>query len=260
MLRTIGVISILLLSRALLASGFDARVSPYSGPRAVAVFTPITNADTSKHAGMPHVVVYENGDVIFLKKVGNTATYRIGHADESTMKTFHGLVVAALEEGVPKDYDDMPHSVDAPMESFYVRDGRRERSLTAADVWEGAPHDQLAKMMPKTWLALRDTLVHYQPPDDKPWSAAFIKVDMMPFDVAREARPWPADWPGPTSARTIPTKIGYAVFLDGKDAARLDAFLACTVAVAFGSKKMIAVSSEVLPAQGDWERLMRPWK
>ena len=105
------------------AADFD----PFQGPKPIAVFIQSDPWAMVIGSDTPRVAIYENGDVIFAKKVNDRLAYHHVTLDKNELAKVRErfkpvIALKALEPG----YNIRPNVTDQPEAAFYFRDGERE--------------------------------------------------------------------------------------------------------------------------------------
>src|SRR4051812_32848454 len=105
------------------AADFD----PFEGSKPLAIFIQSNPWAMVIGSDTPRVAIYENGDVIFTKKVNDRLVYHHVTLDKDGLeKVLEQLrPVLALKDLKP-NYNIRPNATDQPEAMFYLRDGGRE--------------------------------------------------------------------------------------------------------------------------------------
>lgn len=245
-----------------------AKFDPFEGSKPLAVFIQTNPWAMIIGSDTPRVAIYENGDVIFLRKVKDRpAYYHVTLAKgefENVRKQLKPLV--AVKDLKPQ-YNVRPNATDQPEAMFYLRDGQRtvatsvyglmaaETKLPAYTEFAGRlkptfPPDELLKL--HKWFCELDY------PKAQPWVPKYVEVMLWDYSYAPEASIlWPKDWPSLTSDRALKRGDSYSIFLDGALLPKLRDFLATRKekgAVEIEGNKMAAEYRFTFPGERNWHK------
>lgn len=258
----------LLAIAALLSLGAAAPFDPFAGPKPLAVFIQSDPWAMVLGADTPRVAVYENGEVVFVKKVGERIAY---HHVKLTPKGLAALKARIAPALAVKDlkswYNVAPGVTDQPKALFYLRDGNREiatsvyglsakgTKLPAFTVFPGAPEPDAP---PSELLKLHSWLSTLDFPTSQEWTPRYVEVMLWDYSYAPDSSIiWPKDWPSLESPRTVKRGSSYSIFLDGSQLPKLRAFLATRTergAVEVEGKKMAAEFRYAFPGEPVWNK------
>jgi hypothetical protein len=261
----------LLAVAALLSLGAAAPFDPFAGPKPLAVFIQTDPWAMVLGADTPRVAVYENGEVVFVKKVGERFAY---HHVKLTAKGLAALKARLAPALAVKDlkpwYNIAPGVTDQPKALFYLRDGSREVAtsvyglsargtrLPAFTVFPGAPEPDAP---PAELLALHAWLAELDFPQSQEWTPQYVEVMLWDYSYAPDSSiVWPREWPSLASPRTVKRGSSYSIFLDGSQLPKLRAFLATRTergAVEVEGKKMAAEFRYAFPGEPVWDKVLR---
>lgn len=260
-----------LAGAALLFLGAAAPFDPFAGPKPLAVFIQSDPWAMVLGADTPRVAVYEDGEVVFVKKVGERLAY---HHVKLTPKGLAALEARIAPVLAVKDlkpwYDMAPGVTDQPRAMFYLRDGSREVAtsvyglkakgtrLPAFTVFPGAPKPDRP---PSELRELHAWLSELDFPSSREWTPRYVEVMLWDYSYAPDSSiVWPKDWPSLQSPRAVQRGSSYSIFLDGSELPKLRAFLATRGergAVEVDGKKMAAEFRYVFPGEPVWDKAFR---
>src|SRR5690349_10682085 len=90
-------LALALLMLSLPASPAMAKFEPFAGPKPLAVFTEINPWLMVIGSDTPRVAVYENGDVVFVKKVGDSYAYHFVQLSPAQLKEMESHWLSAFD-------------------------------------------------------------------------------------------------------------------------------------------------------------------
>src|SRR5579863_109544 len=212
-MRRIFLISLCLLFSAVATSadGFQ----PFDGPAPEFVWLQsnpwleVIGSDT------PAVVLYDSGQIIYVKQDNDTYQYRSCILNEKQLSEFRQKINALYAVKSLKSWYSLVRGSDQPISSFYMK----PTATSAAVVTEAyglsypeprslararAQHDPSLQEAPTELMVLPEYLSKLDFPDCPVWRPKYIEVMIWPFDYAKEVgATWPSDWPGLASDRTL---------------------------------------------------------
>lgn len=242
--------------------------NPFDGPKPILVFIQTDPWAMVIGSDSPRVAVYENGDVVFSRKVDERRRLHAVSLDKAGLEKIREKLkpVLALQD-VKAEYDLKPNVTDLPEAMFYVRDGTREIATTvyglmSADTelpaYTEFPAGPKPTRPPSELLALHKWLCEIDFPNSKEWSPRYVEVMLWDYSYAPEASiRWPAEWPSLKSERAFPRGDSYSIFLDGSLLPKLREFLATRKekgAVEIEKKKMSAAYRLTFPSEPIWRK------
>ena len=249
----------LLLFFAVPLAATSPQLDPYAGPKPIAVLIETNPWAMVIGSDTPRVAVYETGEVIYLKVVGESADYRhfqLAPAAFSQLERRLGPVLALA--GLKSFYDIAPGVTDQPRSQFYLRDGAHE--ATAAVYGLMAPTTRLPgytsfpgagapDVLPRELLEIDDAR-------STTWIPSYLEVELWDYSYAPEASVhWPKDWPGLDTAG-VKRGTSFSIFLPGSQLPRLRALLASRPAkgaVEVSGNKMMASYRYCFPGEPSWQ-------
>lgn len=241
---------------------------PFDGPKPILVFMQsdpwlmVVGSDT------PRVAVYENGEVIFAKKVNKRLVYHqvVLQKDGLAELQERFKPVFSLKALLPA-YNIRPNVTDQPEAKFYFRreDSQvttRVYGLMAAETelpaYTTFPDGPQPTVPPKELLDLHKWLCAIDFPNSVEWTPKYVEV--MFWDYSYAPAPsiyWPKDWPTLDSDRVIKHGDIYSLFLDGSLLPRLREFLVGQKekgAVELGGKKWAVAYRSAFPSEPLWRK------
>jgi len=260
----LAIIVALCLTTVCAAADFD----PFEGPKPFAIFIQSNPWAMVIGSDTPRVAIYENGDVIFAKKVNDRLAYHHVTLDKDQLAKVRNQLkpVLALKDLKP-GYNIRPNATDQPEAMFYLRDAEREvatsvyglmASGTTLPAYTEFPGGPKATAPPDELLKLHKWLCKLDYPDSKEWTPKYVEVMLWDYSYAPEASiQWPQDWPSLNSDRAIKRGDSYSIFLDGALLPKLREFLASQKekgAVEIEGKKMAASYRFTFPGERAWRK------
>lgn len=244
-----------------------AEFNPFDGPKPIVVFIEsdpwlmVIGSDT------PRVAIYDDGQMIFVKKVDGRLAYHHVTVDKETLAAFRDRLKPVLAlKGLKRRYDVRPNVTDQPEAMFYLRDGDRQVTTRVygltADGAERRPSTAYPDgpepdVPPTELLKLHKWLCSLDLRGGKEWTPKYVEVMLWDYSYAPDPSiQWPKQWPSLDSAGTI--KRGedqYSIFLDGAMLPELRKFLATRKekgAVEVAGKKFAASYRRTFPGEPLW--------
>lgn len=258
------IIASISLGPALLRAEFK----PFEGPKPIAVFIQTDPWAMVIGADTPRVAVYEDGEVVFVKKVKERRVYHHVTLDKAGLAKLreHFKPVLAVKD-LKTSYNMHPNVTDLPESRFYFRDGDREIATnvyglmapeTKLPGYTEFPSKTKPTSPPKELLALHKWLCGLDYPDSKQWTPKYIEVMLWDYGYAPDPSiQWPAAWPSLTSDRAMKRGDSYSIFLDGSLLPKLRKFLSTKKpkgAVEIGGKKMAVSYRFTFPGEPVWRK------
>lgn len=262
--------------RALLIAGIAltcldvhaADIRPFDGPNPVAVLVQTDPWAMVIGSDTPRVAVYEDGEIIFLKKTNGTFAYHHWKLLQAELTEFKNrLVPVGKLKDLKNFYDARPHFTDQPEAMFYLRTDQRELvtrvyGLTAPSTRLPAhtsfPGGSKPHGIPKELLELHRFLCSIDYADSEPWTPRYLEAMVWPYEYAREASIiWPSKWPGLESERAFRRGDSYSIFMDGNVLPNLREFLGTRKergAVEIGGRKWMVSCRFTFPSEPVWRK------
>jgi hypothetical protein len=252
------------LTNVLSAAAFD----PFEGPKPIAIFIQSNPWAMVIGSDTPRVAAYENGDLIFAKKINDRLTYHYVKLDKVGLEKVRERLKPVLElKHLKPSYDISPNVTDQPEAMFYCRDGDREAATTVyglmADgtklpAYTQFPDDAKPTEPPEELLKLHKWLSEIDYPNSKQWTPKYVEVMLWDYSYAPEASiQWPKDWPSLNSARALKRGDSYSIFMNGSMLSQLRKFLATQKekgAVEIEGKKMAVEYRFTFPSEPAWRK------
>jgi len=250
-----------LIALLLLASPAAAKFDPWAGPKPVAVFTEFNPWLMVIGSDTPRVAIYENGDVIFAKKVGEGYAYHSIKLSPVQLQELEARWQSVFPVVPPKDGYDVSHATDQATASFFLRHGG-QIFRTSVYGWScrggvNAPAQLKPEERPPAALAdAHKTFCSLDFPDSKEWVPKYLEVMLWDYSYAPDPSiAWPKKWPDLKSERAMRRGEAWSIFLNGSQLAELRAFLkerANRGAVELGGKKWSADFRYTFPSEPMW--------
>jgi hypothetical protein len=259
------VIVVLCITSVCAASDFD----PYQGPKPIAVFIQSDPWAMVIGADTPRVAIYENGDVIFAKKVNDRLAYHYVSLDRDQLaKVREQLKPVFTLKDLKPEYNIRRNVTDQPEAMFYFRDGEREvvtsvyglmvagTKLPAYTEFPGGPK---ATAPPDELLKIHKWLYDLDYASSKEWTPKYVEVMLWDYSYAPDTSiQWPKDWPSLNSDRAFGRgDSSFSIFLDGTLLPKLRDFLNTRKeksAVMIEGKKMAASYRLAFPSEPVWSK------
>lgn len=263
-MRTFLAIAVLCLASACTAAGFD----PYEGSKPIAVFTQTDPWALVIGSDTPRVAIYENGDVVFRKKVDDGYAYHRAALDMIELQNVRERFRRALAQPeVEPYYDVAPGITDQSRALLYFNDGGREIVTSVYGLTAGSAERLDAGSLGNNWkaivppdelLALHEWLSGLDYPDSAAWTPKYVEVMLWNrMSVPDTSIQWPRAWPSLNSDRAIRRGSSYSIYLDGAVLPSLREFLATRTekgAVEIEGRKMAASFRFAFPGEPLWRK------
>jgi hypothetical protein len=256
-----AVVAALCLSSVCAAAEFN----PFQGPTPVAVFIQTNPWAMVIGADTPRVALYDNGELIFVKKANDRLAYRHVTLAEDQLQAVRDRLKPVLAlKGLKPHYNVRPDVTDQPEALFYFRDGTREVATSVYGLM--AAETKLAgeatvTTPPNALLELHKWLCDLDYPGSEEWSPKYVEVMLWDYSYAPDASiHWPKEWPSLKSDRAIKRGDSYSIFLDGASLPKLREFLGTRKAkgaVEIEGKKMAVSYRMIFPGEPAWFKALR---
>jgi len=247
---------------------FSAEFDPFAGTKPIAVLIQSDPWAMVMGADTPHVAVYEDGTVIFLKKSVKSASYHQQDLSAIGLADLKKRLTPTVDlKDLKRFYSLMPHVTDQPEALFYIRDGERELTTrvyglkaagTKLPAYTVLPDERKPDAVPEQLIELHKFLCAVDYPDSKEWRPRYVEVMIWAYEYAPDASiTWPKDWPGLDSKRSLKRGDSYSIFLDGGLLPELQKFLQTRKekgAVEIGGKKWAVSFRAVFPGEPIWRK------
>jgi hypothetical protein len=256
-----GIIALVLTFLAALPT--QAAFDPFAGPKPIAVFIEqnpwlmVIGSDT------PRVTIYENGDVIFLKKLGDKYSMQIAKLPQSELAQLEQKWLPLFEVKLKRDYS-LSDATDQTSAQLYLRKGDETIAVEAygldCDGISYASTLDPAETPPTEFYAVHKTLCNLDLPSSDTWVPNYVEVMLWDYDYAPDKSiHWPQNWPNFESERAIQRGDMWSIFLDGTEQPKLSTFLKTRPekgAVEVGGKKWAASVRYTYPSEPVWRRAL----
>jgi hypothetical protein len=243
-----------------------AQFNPFNGRMPIAVFIQSNPWAMVIGADTPRVAVYENGEVVFVKKLKNRQVYHHVVLDKRALAQLRARLHSVLaQRSLKPSYSLAPNVTDQPEAKFYIRDDGREvatsvyglvASGTKVSAHTTFPNGPKSVAPPEELLQLHKWFCGLDYPASKEWTPKYVEVMLWDYSYAPEQSiKWPKEWPALTSDRAIQHGDFYSVFLDGALLPKLQRFLGTQKekgAVDVNGKKMSASYRYTFPSEPTW--------
>lgn len=243
---------------------------PFEGPKPMVIFIQSDPSADVIGADTPRVAIYENGDVIFTRKVNDRPVYHFVSLDKDGLEKVRERINPVLAlKGVRLRYNIRPNVTDQPEAMFYLGDGDRVvvtsvYGLVAPDTRLPAetesPNGPQPTVPPDELLKLHKWLCEIDYPGSKEWTPKYVEVMLWDYSNAAEASvQWPKEWPSLNSDRAIRRGDAYSIFLDGSLLPEVRAVLATQTemgALEIEGKKMAAFCRFTFPGEPVWRKAL----
>lgn len=217
--------------------------------------------------GYTAVAVYENGEIIFVKKVNDQLVYHHITLDGNELEKVREKLKPVLALNDLKARYNVTPVTDQPEAMFYFRDGNREIATSVYGLkisrtqlpgyieFQGNAEKTIP---PDELLTLHKWLSELDYANSKEWMPKYVEVMLWDYSYAPEASiQWLNDWPSLNSDRAFKRGDSYSIFMDGLLLPKLRHFLATQKprgAVAIADKKMAASYRFTFPGERYWRK------
>ena len=254
-------LSLLLIGLLLLAEPAAAKFDPYAGPKPIAVFTEINPWLMVIGSDTPRVAVYENGDVVFAKKIGDAYAYHTAKLSPAQLKEMEERWLSVFAAAPKPGGYDVSYATDQSTAVFYLHHDEKTFA-TSVYGWDcrggtPAPADLKPEERPPAALKeLHGTFCGFDVADSKEWVPKYLEVMLWDYSYAPEPSvAWPKKWPGLESERALKRGDARSIFLDGSQLSDLKAFLKDRRekgAVELGGRKWAVDFRYTFPSEPMW--------
>ena len=255
-------LALALVGLLLLATPAAAKFEPWAGPKPIAVFTEFNPWLMVIGSDTPRVAIYENGDVIFAKKIGESYAYHFVKLSPAQLQELEARWQSVLAVVPPKDGYDISYATDQPTASFYLRHGEQTfRAGVYGWSCRGGVHAPANNLKPEQTppAALAEahkTFCALDFPESKEWIPKYVEVMLWDYSYAPDPSiAWPKKWPGLESPRAMKRGDAWSIFLDGSELPALRAFVnerREKGAVELGGKKWSIAYRYTFPSEPMW--------
>ena len=215
-----------------------AEFNPFDSPVPIAVFIQTDPWATVIGADTPRVAIYENGEVIFAKRVNGRLVYHRVLLDSAGLESVRKQIKPLFGlKGLKPRYNIRPNVTDQPEAMFFLRDGDRKIATsvyglvvagTRLPAYTQFPGGDKPTVLPDELLELHKWFAEIDYPDSREWVPKYVEVMFWDYAYAPDTSiQWPKEWPTLNSDRM--RKRGsdlYSIFLDGHLLPDLRKFLA----------------------------------
>jgi hypothetical protein len=224
-------LALALFALMLFASPATAKFDPFAGPKPIAVFTEINPWLMVIGSDTPRVAVYENGDVVFAKKIGDYYGYHFAKLSPAQLKEMEARWLSVFDTKPKPGGYDVSYATDQSTAVFYLRHGDK---TFAANVygWDcrratPAPADLKPEDRPPAALEdVHKTFCSFDVADSHEWVPKYLEVMLWDYSYAPgQPIAWPRNWPGLNSERALKRGDAWSIFIDGSQLNDLRAFL-----------------------------------
>ena len=245
-----------------------AEFDPFDGPVPVAVFIQTDPWAMVIGSDTPRVAIYENGDVIFAKKVREGLIYHRVSLDKAGLEEVRKQIepLFVLKDIGPR-YNIRPNVTDQPEAMFFLHNDHREIATSVYGLsatgtrlpgYTQFPTGEKSTVPPDALLKLHAWLVELDYPNSAEWVPKYIEVMAWDYSYAPDASiQWPKVWPSLDSDRAVKRGKSYSIFLDGSLLSDLQKFLAKQNekgAVEFEGRKMAVSYRFAFPGERNWHK------
>jgi hypothetical protein len=213
--------------------GFPDDFNPYSGSAPALVFIETEPWASVIGSEEPEVLLYQDGDLIFVKPTAALQIYRYHHhkLTEAQLSAFQARIERVLNVGARCSYNFVSVS-DLPEALFFLHahDGRELATSVyglmkpalvttdAATTISNLPSGRREDNVPAELLELHRFLSTIDYKDSEPWKPKLVEAMILGGNSVVGDEPiehWPKDWPGPTSDRSVKHRdFFYSIYID----------------------------------------------
>lgn len=239
---------------------------PFAGPKPIAVLTEqdpwlmVIGSDT------PRVAVYENGDVVFVKKTGKSAyAYHVVKLSPAELGALSQMWAPLAARPLAKKHFVLSGATDQPTAALYFANGTQQWAasvygLSCRSAPPAPTNPKGEEAPPAELIAVHKALCALDYPSSRAWEPAYVEVMLWGYSYAPQASvSWPKEWPGLNSPRAMKRGDAYSIFLDGRELPRLEAFLATQKekgAVELGGKKWAIAYRHTFAGEPIWRKAL----
>jgi len=241
---------------------------PFDGPRPVAIFLQTDPWAAVLGADDPRVAIYEDGQVIYAKTVGEHVSYRTFTLDAAGLAHVRDVIAPVLGlEDLEPHYDVMEGTTDQPEARIYLSAGDRAVTTSISGLVAGetlpAAAGASASCPPREVRELHAWFSKLDDDHSVEWEPKYVEVMLSDFpNSAGQSISWPDEWPSLQSERALKREDGWSIFLDGSQLPRLRVLLATrqpSAALAIAGRKMAVSWRRTFPGEPVWrEAFERP--
>ncbi len=246
-------------------------IDPFKGPKPIAVLVQTDPWLMVIGSDIPRVVLYDDGQVIFLKEDKNKRQVffqkRLSADELASMKK---KISSFGDYSKLKRHYEIISATDQPETRIYLDLGGQAfvTSVYGLEISDrkDPPHsssraEQQHDALPKAIRDLHAYMTSLDFADAKPWVPQYIEVMIWGYDYAPdESIHWPKEWPGLESPSTLKRGNSYSIFLPGNQLPKLLDFLKTQKekgAVEIGGKKWAVSFRYTFPGEPVWFKAFR---
>ena len=240
---------------------------PFEGPKPIAVLIESNPWRMVMGSDTPRCIVYENREVLFLKKDG---CYQHKLSDQEFAAFTNRLTGLTRLPNPKRFYDLCPNITDQGDTYVYVALGGRHIATQVYGSMPGdpeSPHDpdcdegsKKPDKLPDSLVQLCSFLRSIGNPQSRRWQPKYIEVMVWPKEYALwQPITWPKEWPSLDSERAVKRGDSYSIFLHADLLPKSQKFLRSrreTGALEIGGKKWAATYRYVFPSEPVWRKVL----
>jgi hypothetical protein len=247
------------------SASLAADFNPFDGPQPIAVLIESNPWAMVIGADTPRIAIYENGEVIFAKKINNTLAYHRIAFDEAGFAVLRQQMQSVMALKTLKVNYDIANMTSQPEAMFYLRNGAHDATtavygLTCAGqkypVWTTLPGHAKPEEPPNELLQFHKRLCEFDAPNSEPWTPKYVEAMLWGYAYAPDPSiQWPKEWPSLNSDRALKRNEAYSIFLDGVLLPKLEQFLATRKekgAIELDGKKWAVAYRHTFPGEPTW--------
>jgi len=227
-----------------------------------------------RNSGLPTVILYSDGTVLFVKPLNKKDEIYEGKLSPEEFESVKKALGPTDDfRSLKKSYNLWPNVFDLPNVEITLTDGKKRKSVDVYG-WSGdgktfdGPHatgPKPSKKKPDTLPAeferLYKLLNRLEPKNSKPWVPKYLEVHIWPFEYsAEEPIPWPDGWPTQKDRLAFADgDDGYTLILTADKLPMLKEIgdrTGATRAVLIDNKKWAIMYRPVVPGLDMWRKIM----
>jgi hypothetical protein len=238
----------------------QAAFDPFAGPKPIAVLIEPASQLGVTVSETPRLIIYDNGEIIFLKQSGSNASIHIIKLSQLELAQLEQKLAPLFEVVPARSFYNLTDATHQPITHLFLQKGDRQIALTADGLDCTGIHEKAevgpADTLPSEFYAAHKVLCDFDSASSKPWTPKYIEAMLLDFSNAPgKSIKWPKDWPNLESDRAVQSDDMWSIFLDRTDLPKLSAFLKTqrkNGAVEIGRKKWEVSVRDTFPGEPIW--------
>lgn len=254
------LLAFLLASFAAVARVADAaQFDPFVGSKPLAVLIDADEGLLGIDIDLPRVAIYENGDVVFAKKVGVGFVYHVARLDREALAALEDRWRSLVSFTPRRRHYSLSSWTHESIALLFLRSGNRSVAISAYGLrCAHIDRRRFDRLPPADLINAVRELCALDFAQSKEWTPRFVEATFWEDrDASGASIRWPDDWPSLGSLRAKKGKGSYSIFLDGDQLSRLRSLLAKLPengTVELAGKKWAVSYRMAFPHQPIWDR------